>query len=58
MTGPAASRNQTVAALKKLRREHYVPNQIARSSVMRESKTLGLIVPNIENLLRRVPKNY
>ena len=30
-------------------REHYVPNQIARSLVMRESKTLGLIVPNIES---------
>ncbi len=30
-------------------RGHYVPNQIARSLVMRESKTLGLIVPNIEN---------
>ena len=26
---------------------HYVPNQIARSLVMRESRTLGLIVPNI-----------
>lgn len=58
MTGPAAFRKQTVAALKKLRRERYVPNQIARSSVMRESKTLGLVVPNIENLLRRVPKIY
>ena len=30
-------------------REHYVPNQIARSLVMRESRTLGLIVPNIES---------
>ncbi len=30
-------------------REHYVPNQIARSLVMRQSKTLGLIVPNIES---------
>ena len=28
---------------------HYVPNQIARSLVMRESRTLGLIVPNIES---------
>ena len=26
-------------------RNHYVPNQIARSLVMRESRTLGLIVP-------------
>lgn len=30
-------------------RNHYVPNQIARSLVMRESRTLGLIVPNIES---------
>ena len=30
-------------------REHYVPNQIARSLVMRESRTLGIIVPNIES---------
>ena len=30
-------------------REHYVPNQIARSLVMQQSKTLGLIVPNIES---------
>lgn len=30
-------------------REHYVPNQIARSLVMRESRTLGLVVPNIES---------
>ena len=34
-------------------RNHYVPNQIARSLVMRESRTLGLIVPNIESLARR-----
>lgn len=34
-------------------RNHYVPNQIARSLVMRESRTLGLIVPNIEPLLPR-----
>lgn len=38
-------------------REHYVPNQIARSLVMRQSKTLGLIVPNIESrFLPRLPK--
>ena len=30
-------------------REHYIPNQIARSLVTRQSKTLGLIVPNIES---------
>ena len=30
-------------------REHYVPNQIARSLVMRESRTLGIIIPNIES---------
>ena len=33
-------------------RNHYVPNQIARSLVMRESRTLGLIVPNIAFLPR------
>lgn len=31
------------------RREHYIPNQIARSLVTQQSKTLGLIVPNIES---------
>lgn len=31
------------------RRLHYVPNQIARSLVMQQSRTLGLIVPNIES---------
>ena len=31
------------------RREHYIPNQIARSLVTQSSKTLGLIVPNIES---------
>lgn len=37
-------------------RNHYVPNQIARSLVMRESRTLGLIVPNIESrFLPRLP---
>ena len=30
-------------------RLHYVPNQIARSLVTRQSHTLGLIVPNIES---------
>lgn len=30
-------------------REHYIPNQIARSLVTQQSKTLGLIVPNIES---------
>lgn len=30
-------------------REHYIPNQIARSLVTQRSKTLGLIVPNIES---------
>lgn len=30
-------------------REHYVPNQIARSLVTQRSRTLGLIVPNIES---------
>ncbi len=28
-------------------RKRYVPNQIARSLVMQQSRTLGLIVPNI-----------
>lgn len=31
------------------KREHYIPNQIARSLVTRQSKTFGLIVPNIES---------
>lgn len=31
------------------RKKHYVPNQIARSLVMQHSKTLGLVVPNIES---------
>ena len=30
-------------------RERYIPNQIARSLVTQQSKTLGLIVPNIES---------
>ncbi|MCH3967262.1 MAG: LacI family DNA-binding transcriptional regulator [Atopobiaceae bacterium] len=30
-------------------RLHYVPNQIARSLVMRQTHTLGLVVPNIES---------
>ena len=30
-------------------RKRYVPNQIARSLVMQQSRTLGLIVPNIES---------
>lgn len=34
---------------KTARAMHYVPNQIARSLVMRRSRTLGLIVPNIES---------
>ncbi|MDY2777060.1 MAG: LacI family DNA-binding transcriptional regulator, partial [Collinsella sp.] len=28
---------------------HYVPNQIARSLVTQRSRTLGLVVPNIES---------
>ncbi len=28
------------------RREHYIPNQIARSLVTQHTQTLGLIVPN------------
>ncbi|MCI1665690.1 MAG: LacI family transcriptional regulator [Atopobiaceae bacterium] len=31
------------------RKRHYVPNQIARSLVTQRSRTLGLIVPNIES---------
>ena len=31
------------------RREHYIPNQIARSLVTQHMQTLGLIVPNIES---------
>ncbi len=31
------------------RREHYIPNQIARSLVTQHTQTLGLIVPNIES---------
>lgn len=31
------------------RRKHYIPNQIARSLVTQESKTFGLVVPNIES---------
>ena len=31
------------------RKKHYIPNQIARSLVTQHSKTLGLIVPNIES---------
>lgn len=31
------------------RRKRYIPNQIARSLVTQHSKTLGLIVPNIES---------
>ena len=30
-------------------RKHYVPNQFARSLVMQQSRTFGLIVPNIES---------
>lgn len=39
-----ASRIKEVAA-----RKRYVPNQIARSLVMQQSRTFGLIVPNIES---------
>lgn len=31
------------------RREHYIPNQIARSLVTQHTQTFGLIVPNIES---------
>lgn len=29
---------------------HYIPNQLARSLVSKETKTLGVIIPDIENL--------
>lgn len=31
------------------RRNHYIPNQIARSLVTRHTHTIGLVVPNIES---------
>ncbi|MGN0070580.1 MAG: LacI family DNA-binding transcriptional regulator [Atopobiaceae bacterium] len=31
------------------RRKHYIPNEIARSLVMQQSHTLGLVVPNIQS---------
>lgn len=31
------------------RRKHYIPNQIARSLVMQQSRSFGLVVPNIQS---------
>lgn len=42
---------QTKELIKKIAKEnHYRPNAIARSLVTRQTKTLGLIIPDIENL--------
>ena len=42
----AANRKRIVETARRMR---YVPNQIARSLVTRHSRTLGLVVPNIES---------
>jgi len=48
---PCRISDSTKDKIRMIAKEHnYRPNAIARSLVMRQSKTLGLIIPDIENL--------